>query len=76
MTDSDNCEYIIFVTIMNTVDNIILFFLIFKRSFIVHRLTVNDSYWTIILIINEITYSNDKLIINWLQHFIKNVKNK
>ena len=76
MTDSDNHEYIIFIEIINVVNDIILFFFIFKRSFIVHRLTVNDFHWIITLIINEIAYLNDKLIINWLQHFIKNVKKK
>ena len=76
MTDSDNREYIIFVKIINAVDDIISLFLIFKNFFIVYRLIVNDFHWIIILIINEIVYLNDKLIINWLQHFIKNVKNK
>ena len=76
MTDSDNCKYIIFVEVINVVGDIISFFLIFKKFFIAHRLTVNDFHWAITLIINEIAYSNDELIINWLQHFIKNVKNK
>ena len=76
MTDSDNREYIIFVEIINAVDDIILLFPIFKESFIVYRLTVNDLHWTITLIINEIAYSNSKEIIDWLQHFIRNMKNE
>ena len=42
MTNSDNHEYIIFVKVINVVDDIIILFLIFKRVFIVHRLTIND----------------------------------
>ena len=76
MIDSDNCEYIIFVEVINVVDNIILFFFIFKKFFITYCLTVNDFHWAITLIINETAYSNNELIINWLQHFIRNVKNK
>ena len=44
MTDSDNREYIIFVEVINVADDIISFFLIFKKFFIVHRLTVNDLH--------------------------------
>ena len=44
MTDSNNCENIILIEIIYIVEIIILFFLIFKKSFIVHRLTVNDFH--------------------------------
>ena len=44
MTDSNNREYIIVVEIINVVDDIISFFFIFKKDFIVHRLTVNDLH--------------------------------
>ena len=44
MTNSDNREYIIFVEVINAVDDIISLFLIFKKSFIAHRLTVNDLH--------------------------------
>ena len=44
MTDSDNREYIIFIKVINAVDDIISFFFIFKRFFIAHRLTVNDFH--------------------------------
>ena len=42
ITDSNNREYIIFVEVINVVDNIIILFLIFKKVFIAHRLIVND----------------------------------
>ena len=44
MADSDNREYITFVEVINAADDIISFFLIFKRSSIAHRLTVNDLH--------------------------------
>ena len=44
MTDLDNREYIIFVAIINVVDDIILLFFIFKKFFIAHCLTVNDLH--------------------------------
>ena len=44
MTDLNNREYIIFVKIINAVDNIISFFFIFKKSFITHCLIVNDFH--------------------------------
>ena len=44
MINSDNREYIIFVKIINVADDIILLFLIFKKSFIAHRLIVNNLY--------------------------------
>ena len=44
MTNSDNREYIIFIEVINVVDDIILSFLIVKKSFIAHRLTVNDFH--------------------------------
>ena len=76
MINSDNHEYIIFVEVINVVDDIISSFLIFKKLIIVHRLIVNDFYWIITFVINETTYLNDDLIMNWLHHFIKNVKKK
>ena len=42
MTNSNNREYIIFVEVINVVDDIITSFLIFKEVFIAHRLIVND----------------------------------
>ena len=42
MTDLNNREYIIFVEVINVVDNIITSFFIFKKIFIAHRLIVND----------------------------------
>ena len=44
MTDSDNRKYFIFIKIINIVDDIIFFFLIFKKYFITYRLTVNDLH--------------------------------
>ena len=44
MTNSNNREYIIFVKIINVVDDIISFFLIFKKFFILYRLTINDFH--------------------------------
>ena len=44
MINSNNRKYIIFIEIINAVDNIISFFLIFKKSFIVHCLTVNNFH--------------------------------
>ena len=64
MINSNNRKYIIFVKVINVVDNIIISFLIFKKIFIAHRLIVNDLNWTITLIISETTYSNDDLIMN------------
>ena len=76
MTNSNNRKYIIFVEIINVVDDIITSFFIFKKVFIAHRLIVNDLNWTITLVISETTYLNNNLIINWLHHFIRNVKRK
>ena len=42
MTNSNNHEYIIFVEVINVVDDIITSFLIFKKIFIAHHLIVND----------------------------------
>ena len=42
--NSNNRKYIIFIKIINIVDDIISFFFIFKKSFIVYRLIINEFH--------------------------------
>ena len=44
MIDLDNREYIISIKVINVVDNIMLLFLVFKKTFIAHRLIINKFY--------------------------------
>ena len=76
--DSNNRKYLTFIKIINDEENLILFMFIAKNvDLILHRMIVdNDFHKNITLIINEIAYINDDLVLNWLRHFIKNVQQK
>ena len=64
--DSNNREYLTFIKIINDEENLILFMFIAKNvDSILHRMIVgNNFYKNITLIINEIVYINDDLVLN------------
>ena len=64
MINLNNRKYITSIEVINVVDDIISFFLIFKKFIIVHRLIVNDFHEIITFVINSIDYLNDDLIMN------------
>ena len=76
--DSNNRKYLTFIKIINDEKNLISFIFIAKNvDLILHRMIVdNDLYKNITLIINEVAYINDNLVLNWFRHFIKNVQRK
>ena len=64
--DSNNREYLTFIKIINDEENSILFIFIVKNvDSILHRMIVdNNLYKNITLIISEVAYINDDLILN------------
>ena len=64
--DLNNREYLTFIKVINDKENSILFIFIAKNLDLILRCMIvgNDLHKNIILIINEVAYINDDLVLN------------
>ena len=67
-----------FIKVINNNEDLILLIFIIKDDNSILRCMIVDInlYKNITLIINEVAYINNNLVLNWFCHFIKNVWQK